>query len=351
MRSDHTLFAKIVSLSIISLSVYTALYISRIPPHPWVLVSSILVVIGYILLSFNIIWIMRIKWEHLLVLIVLFGISSIIGLIDIVLLYVMLTISILSIIAIAYELSMKYSINDIVGNKYVVIMILTYYLIATAVLLVRFTPIIPEALGLAELRRILSIMLVSKIFYMLVSLFIVALIYSIYRDSMLFSRGAELRRQVLKESLGLVERILHGRDGYYMVIVEAMLLIIGILVYPIILFFLAQLHLFIGGFIYVIGIILTYIAWIVLRILAYKLFSISYISVDEAKKILLGIWITIAMITLFFGTNPLTSSIVASTVRYPVEPSQYVSLFNRFYTNIIDLEFNAIKLLVELLWG
>jgi len=351
MRSDYTSLVKIASLSIILLSVYTALSISRIPPSPLALTSSMLLVIGYILLSFNIIWIMKIEWKHLIVFIALSGINGLVGLVDIVSLYMMLAVILVLAIGKAHTLSAKHVVERILGNKYVVAMISTYYIIASIVILVRFTPILPEALGLVEVRRILSITLVSKIFYTFISLFVVALVYSLYRDTMLFSGGVELRRKLLRELVELAENVVRGREVYYMFIVEVMLLMAGVLVYPIILFFLARIHLFVGGLIYIIGIILTYISWIMLRTLVYKMLSTSGISISEAKKTLLYVWTAVIMIILVLAINPSTTSIVASMIKYPVEPGQPVSLFNRFYTSVVDLEFNAVKLLVELLWG
>ncbi len=351
MRHSYTSLVKITSLSIILLSVYTALSISRLPPLPLALTSSILLVTGYILLAFNIIWIMRIEWKHLIVFIVLSGINGLVGLVDMVSLYIMLAIILVLAIGKAQTLPAEHVAERILGNKYVVAMVLTYYIIASIVILVRFTPILPEALGLVEVRRILSITLVSKIFYTFISLFVIALVYSLYRDTILFSGGVELRRKLLRELIELAGSVVRGRDAHYMFIVEIMLLIVGVLIYPIVLFFLAQSHLFVGGLIYIIGIILTYILWIILRTLVYRMFSISSISISEAKKMLLYIWVTLVIIILALTVNPSTTSIVASVFKYPIEPSQPVSLFNKFYTSIVDLEFNAVKLLVELLWG
>ncbi len=351
MGRDGVSLVKVAALSIILLSVYTALSISRLPPSLLALTSSILLVVGYILLSFNIIWIMKIEWKHLIAFIVLSGINGLVGLVDIASLYMILTVTLVLVIGRAHTLLEKHTVREILGNKYVIAMISTYYIIASITVLARFTPILPETLGLAEVRRILSITLVSKIFYTFASLFVVALVYVLYRDVVLFSGGVELRRRLIRELVELAENVVRGRDVYYMFIVEVMLLIAGVLVYPIILFFLARLHLFIGGLIYIIGIILTYISWIMLRTLAYGMFSTSNMSMSEAKKTLLCVWTAIIAIILVLAINPSTTSIVASMIKYPTEHGQLVSLFNRFYTSIVDLEFNAVKLLVELLWG
>ena len=352
MGSQYSSYVKYTALAILLFAVYLALSISRLPPIPLSLTSSILLVVGYVLLSFNIIWSMRASLRHLLVFFILSGASSLVGLLDVVSLYMVLTIILMLALGEVFIKYSSFNMRRILGSKHVVIAIAVYYILASIILLTQFSPIIPELLGLIEVRRVLSIMLVSKISYLLVSLIIVATAYSLYKDILLYDRGLELRRKLLVELASLAETVTRGRDSYFMFIVEIMLIIASILVYPITLFLLAQVNLILGGLTYIAGIIITYILWIIMRILTYKLFSPKPIDVVAAKKTLKYIWVAIAIILLVIIINPSTTHIVFNIVRYSgVEASRAVSLFNRFYTSIVNLEFNSIKLLVELLWG
>ncbi len=352
MSSRHSSYVKYTALAILLLAVYLALSISRLPPIPLSLASSILLVVGYVLLSFNIIWSMKVSLRHLVVFFILSGASGLVGLLDLVSLYMVLTIILMLAIGNVFIKYPSFNMRRILGSKHVVIAITVYYMLTSIILLTQFSPIIPELLGLIEVRRVLSIMLVSKISYLLVSLIIVATVFSLYKDILLYDRGLEPRRKLLAELTGLVETITRGRDSYFMFIVEIMLIIASILVYPVTLFLLAQVHLILGGLTYIAGIIITYILWIIMRTLVYKLFSPKPIDVVVAKKTLKYIWTTIAVILLIIIINPSTTSIVLNMAGHNgVGASGAVSLFNRFYNSIINLEFNSIKLLVELLWG
>ncbi len=352
MSSQYSSYVKYTALIILLFAVYLALSISRLQPVPLSLASSILLVVGYVLLSFNIIWSMRVSLRHLVVFFTLSSANGLVGLLDIVSLYMALTIILMLALGEVFIKYPSFNMRRILTNKYIAIAIMVYYMLASIILLTQFLPIIPELLGLIEVRRTLSIMLVSKISYLLVSLIIVATMYSLYKDILLYDRGLELRRKLLAELASLVKTVTRGRDPYFMFIAEIMLIIASILIYPITLFLLAQAHLMLGGLTYIAGIILTYILWIIIRILVYKLFSPKPLDVAAAKKSLKYIWTTIAVIILVIIINPSTTNIVLNMVgRNGVGASRAISLFNRFYTSIVNLEFNSIKLLVELLWG
>ncbi len=352
MSDKYSSYVKYTALTVLIFAVYLALSISRLPPTPLSIASSILLVVGYVLLSFNIIWSMKVSLRHLVVFFILSGVSGLVSLLDIISLYMALTIILILVLGETFIKYRSFNVMGILGNKHVIAAIVVYYMFASIILLTQFSPIIPELLGLIEVRRVLSIMLVSKISYLLVSLIIIATMYSLYKDILLYDRGLGLRRKLLAELTSLAETVIGRRNTYFMFIVEVLLIIMSILVYPITLFLLAQIHLILGGLTYIIGIILTYIVWIIMRTLVYKLFSPRPLDIVEAKRTLKYIWGTIVIVLLSMILNPSTTGTVLVMIKHSgIETSRAVSLFNSFYTSIVNLEFNSIKLMIELLWG
>lgn len=326
---------------LLAMGVYIALASSRLTPLPLLFIVTTTISLVLMLSAIRVALAERTGLTDIVLLVVTANILGIIGLLDM-MLSLMYSSAILLVLIDGSEIGYCRRLWGFVKiNKMLLTVTLLYIALLLVLLRLDYLALITGAMGLESIRSFITLVLTPKATYMLLGL-LIGLAMIIASKYVLVTRRGMLSE--LNELERILIRELYGVGADHMFIIELVLLASIFLIYPLTVYFALVLHLP-SSTLYIAGILLSFTIWCTLRRILYNVFSLD-VGENIYRRLLIA-WLVIAVITCLFILNLYTRALPVTILGY----ENGVQDFNDVYRGLIKLEFESIKLLVELLWG
>lgn len=322
--------SRIVYPLIMAIGVYIALASSKLTPSPLLFIITTTISLALVLKSIRIALLDEIGLGDIGLLILSANILGFIGLLDEALTLMYSLAILLVLIDGSKVMFTKNVFNFLKSNKLLVMFMLMYLIIVFVIIHLDILTALIGVSGLESIRSFITLLLASKSSYMFLGMLIGL--------SLVVIANKVIVRKSIKESLYelelSLENELYSMGTGQVVVIEFMLILIAFIIYPLIIYSLMLTRLP-SGLPYIIGLIMSFVAWIILRKAVYGLISLSIGGESRKLKVL---WVTVGCIVLIY-------IIISRVLGYNL------SVFNEVYKSIVRLEIKSIKLLIELLWG
>lgn len=322
--------SRIVYPLIMAIGVYIALASSKLAPSPLLFIITTTISLALVLESIRIALLDEVGLGDIGLLILSANISGFIGLLDEALTLMYSLAILLVLIDGSKVMFTKNVFNFLKSNKLLVMFMLMYLIIVFVIIHLDILTALTGVSGLESIRSFITLLLASKSSYMFLGMLIGL--------SLVVIANKVIVRKSIKESLYelelSLENELYSIGTGQVVVIEFMLILIAFIIYPLIIYSLMLMRLP-SGLPYIIGVIVSFVAWVILRNAVYGLISLSIGGENRKLKVLC---VTVGCIVLIY-------IIISRVLGYNL------SVFNEVYKSIIRLEIKSIKLLIELLWG
>jgi len=322
--------SRIVYPLIMAIGVYIALASSRLTPSPLLFFITTTISLALVLESTRIALLDEIGLGDVGLLILSANILGFIGLLDEVL-TLMYSLAILLVLIDGSKVMFTRNVfNFLKSNKLLVMFMLIYLIMVFVIIHLDILAVLVGMLGLESVRSFITLLLVSKSSYMLLGV-LIGLALVVIANTVIVRKSIKESLHELELSL---ENELYNTSIGQVIVVEFMLILIAFIIYPLVIYSLMLVRVP-SGLPYIMGVIVSFIVWVILRKAVYGLISLSIGGESRKLKVL---WVTVGCIVLIY-------IIVSKVLGYDL------SVFNEVYKGIIRLEIKSMKLLIELLWG
>ena len=329
MNKRITLTSRIIPPLLLSSSAYIVLSSYRLAPIPLYFVAVLVLSFTLIALSIRIVLREKTGLVDPAIIALVIVMLGVIGLLDWYITFTLLLALILSLVDLSY-IYVDGLAKSIKSNMHLIVLTILYASITVVVLRLDFIVFLAELTGINPLRMFTSLIVMPKLMYLAVSL-VLGLAVIVVLNSVLgliekpYNMLSGLQSSLVDELKGM---------GLQSVCIEILVFTESLVVYPVIVYLLVELKIPLE-ITYIAGIVVSFIVWFFSRKLLYIL--LDPLRLVELRS-LIWLWFMVLLLVLVYYSFTVTGVWEAM-------------LFNKVYREVLDLEINSLRTIVELLWG